>query len=348
MPPRLPSDGQFGAQQPDIDIMLPVGHGQVLLQPSSWPARLPSVGQVGVQTHVPCAQWPLVPQPLPPQSQVSMQTPLLQTLPAVQLMPEQRLVMHLPPLHTSLPAHCTPAHGFAAAQVSAHCCPAPQVPLQAFSIVHFPVDGSQYCPDAHVTPAQSSRKQPPTQVPLTQVWPFRQVTPAHGLVTFTQVALQLIPPPQAIPFTFAHGSDWQVPPRQTWPAAHGVGQPLPPPVVAPDPVPAVEPPPPVAVPEVPALPEVMPRPALPLGVPVVPAMPTGVVPDVPALLGPPVLPAGAAPLQPVIASHAKSPINARARTGAAPATLELVIVPPGRSVAVAGGPVSREDDDDAR
>jgi hypothetical protein len=163
--------------------------------------------------QVPCTQRPLVPQFLPPQSQVLMQTPLLQTLPALQVTPAHRLVTHLPPLQLWPLGHWTLAHGFAAAQVSAHACPAPQVPLQAVYVVHLPVPLSQYCPDAQVTPAHGCRKQPATHVPPTQVSPFVQVTPAQGSVTATQVALQL--PLQPISFAPAHGSDWQVPPRQT-------------------------------------------------------------------------------------------------------------------------------------
>jgi len=120
MPPRLPSFGQFGVQQPVIDIMLPIGHPHLPLQPSSIPARLPSVGQVGVQMHVPCAQRPLVPHPLPPQSQVLMQTPLLQTLPSSHTMPAHGLLTHVPPLQLWPLGHCTLAHGFAAAQVRTH------------------------------------------------------------------------------------------------------------------------------------------------------------------------------------------------------------------------------------
>jgi hypothetical protein len=60
------------------------------------PALLPSLGQLGVQTQVPSMQRPFVPQLFPPQSQVLMQRPLLQTLPAAQLTPEQRFVTHWP------------------------------------------------------------------------------------------------------------------------------------------------------------------------------------------------------------------------------------------------------------
>jgi hypothetical protein len=42
----------------------------------------------------------LVPQFFPPQSQVLMQRPLLQTLPAAQVTPEQRFSTHSPPTQT--------------------------------------------------------------------------------------------------------------------------------------------------------------------------------------------------------------------------------------------------------
>jgi hypothetical protein len=205
MPARLPSLGQFGVQQPVIDIMLPIGHGQLPLQPSSIPARLPSAGQVGVQMQVPCAQRPLVPQPLPPQSQVSMQAPLLQTLPELQTTPAHRFLTQVPPLQTSPLAHCTPAQGFAAAQVRAHAWPAPQFALQALSIVHLPP--SQYCPEGQVTPLHASRKQPAMQAPFTHVSLLGHVTPAQGSLVGTQVALQLPPAPQPMTFAPAHGSD---------------------------------------------------------------------------------------------------------------------------------------------
>jgi len=169
IPARLPSLGQFGVQQPAIDIMLPIGHPHLPLQPSSMPARLPSAGQVGVQMHVPCAQRPLVPQPLLPQSHVSMQVPLLHTLPSLQVTPAHGLLLHVPPLQLWPLGHCTPAHGFAAAQVSAHTWPAPQLAVQVFSVVHFPVPLSHVCPDGQVTPAHGCRKQPGTHAPLTQV-----------------------------------------------------------------------------------------------------------------------------------------------------------------------------------
>jgi hypothetical protein len=87
--------------------------------------------------------------------------------------------------------------------------------------------------------------------------------------------LQVAPPPQA--FEPAQGSVWQVPPRQTWPAAqvvapHGVPPELP---AVPLPVPVapatpLAPPTPLTLPAVPVT-----CPALPLGVPLVPALPAG-------------------------------------------------------------------------
>jgi hypothetical protein len=205
MPPRLPSLGQFGVQQPSIDIMLPIGQPHLPLQPSSMPARLPSAGHVGVQTHVPCTQRPLVPQPLPPQSQVSMQVPLLQTLPAKQTTPAHGLATHTPPLQLWPLGHCTFAHGSAATQVSAQAWPAPQLAVQAFIFVHLPLPRSHTCPEGQVTPAHGCRKQPVRHTPSTQVWLVPQTLPAHGSVTGMQVALQAAPPPQAI-LAPAHGS----------------------------------------------------------------------------------------------------------------------------------------------
>lgn len=48
-------------------------------------------------------------------------------------------------------------------------------------------------------PAQGVAKQPATHLPPTQVCSLAQVTPWQGSVTVTQVALQVDPPPQAIP-----------------------------------------------------------------------------------------------------------------------------------------------------
>lgn len=183
-----------------------------------------------------------------------MQTPLEQTLPASQTTPAQRLVTHAPLLHTWLPLHFTLAQRLAAAQPRLHASPVPQEALQAVSAVHLPVPLSQNCPDAQVTPAQGVAKQPVSQRPSTQVWPLPQVTPAHGSTVGTQAALQLAPPPQAIPLAFAHGSGWQAPPRQTSPLAQVAAQPpeVPPPEVPPPEVPPPEvPPPEVPPPEAP-------------------------------------------------------------------------------------------------
>ena len=61
---------------------------------------LPSAGQVGVQTQAPTEQWPLVPQPAAPQLQVSMQVPLLHTLPGLHFTPAHRFTTQVPLLHT--------------------------------------------------------------------------------------------------------------------------------------------------------------------------------------------------------------------------------------------------------
>jgi hypothetical protein len=143
IPPRLPSLGQLGVQQPAIDIMLPVGQGHFPLQPSSRPARLPSAGQVAVHTQLPLTHRPLVPQLLPPQSQVSTQTPLLHTLPEAQVTPAHRFLTHWPPLQTWPLAHWTLAQADVATQTMLHASPEPQVALQALSLVHLPVPRSQ-------------------------------------------------------------------------------------------------------------------------------------------------------------------------------------------------------------
>ena len=192
-----------------------------------------------------------------------------------------------------------------------------------------------------MTPAQGVRKQPGRQTPSTQVWLEGHATPAHGSLVETQVALQL-PPLQPISFAPVHGSPWQVPPRQTCPAAHGVGHPgSPPPVVLPVPVPV---PAPVPVPFVPAAPVVEPPapavpagacPAIPLGVPFVPAAPAG-VPMFPPAPGPPGLPDAPEP-QPDAARSDTSPSPSAAQSAAAPIDRgsrgPQVIVPPDTSVA---------------
>ena len=86
-------------QQLFMYVTLPALHGHLPLQPLSRPARLPSAGQVGVQTHVPTEQWPLVPQPAP-QSQVLMHAPLLHTLPAAHFTPAHRFTTQVPLLQT--------------------------------------------------------------------------------------------------------------------------------------------------------------------------------------------------------------------------------------------------------
>jgi hypothetical protein len=82
-------------QQPFVTCVLPVGQGHLPLHPSSIPARLPSAGQLGVHTQLAWTHLPAVPQLLL-HLQVSMQVPLLQMLPAGQVMPAQRFSTHLP------------------------------------------------------------------------------------------------------------------------------------------------------------------------------------------------------------------------------------------------------------
>jgi len=49
MPARLPSLGQFGAQQLPLYSEVPLGQGQVPPQPFAMPALLPSLGQLAAQ-----------------------------------------------------------------------------------------------------------------------------------------------------------------------------------------------------------------------------------------------------------------------------------------------------------
>jgi hypothetical protein len=168
-------------------------------------ARLPSAGQLGVQTQLPCTHLPAVPQ-LVLQWQVSTQVPLLHALPAAQVTPAQRFWTHLPPAQSWLAAQVTPAQGFAAAHDRLQAIPGPQAASQAVSATHLPLPGLQYCPDGQVTPLQGCAKQPATQVPLTQVWPIGQLMPAHGSVAGTQLAWQVVPVAQLGAEPVRHGS----------------------------------------------------------------------------------------------------------------------------------------------
>jgi hypothetical protein len=49
IPARLPLVGQFGVQHVPMYAVSPIGHEQVPPQPSDIPAWLPSFGQLGVQ-----------------------------------------------------------------------------------------------------------------------------------------------------------------------------------------------------------------------------------------------------------------------------------------------------------
>jgi len=224
IPPRLPSDGQFGVQQPLTDIRLPVGHGHLPLQPSSIPAQLPSAGQVGVHWQAPHTQRPFLPQFCAPQSQVSIQTPLLHTLPAAHFTPAHRFRTQVPPLHSWLAAHFTPAQGLLATQDRLQACPAPHAASQALSMTHLPVAAEQYCPDGQTTPLHGSGKHPATHSPSEQVCPLAQVTPAQRSATATQLAWQLVPDAQLIAVAARQGSAWQAPFKQTWPVGQVCGQ----------------------------------------------------------------------------------------------------------------------------
>jgi len=214
MPPRLPSAGQVGRQQLPPYSTEPLGQPQVLLQPSGIPPRLPSAGQLGVHTQLPPTQRPLVPHPAAPQLQVSMQVPLLHTLPAAQRTPAHRLTTQVPPAHTWLAAQVTLAHGLGLVQVRLQALPEPQAALQPMRVTHVLVAGEQYFPAGQLTPLHGCRKQPDTQSPSTQVWPAVQVLLAHGSVTWTQDAWQTVPPVQP-GGSATQGSVWQDPLRQT-------------------------------------------------------------------------------------------------------------------------------------
>jgi hypothetical protein len=107
------------------------------------PARLPSAGQVGVHSQRPPTQRPFAPQLLPPQSQVFMHFPLLQTLPTAQATPAHGSARHLPLTHTCLSGHTTPAQALGAAQPKLHAKPAAQVAPHALRATHLPVPASQ-------------------------------------------------------------------------------------------------------------------------------------------------------------------------------------------------------------
>jgi len=215
MPPRLPSAGQVGRQQLPPYSTEPLGQPQVLLQPSGIPPRLPSAGQLGVHTQLPPTQRPLVPHPAAPQLQVSMQVPLLHTLPAAQRTPAHRLTTQVPPAHTWLAAQVTLAHGLVGlARLRSQVLPGPQAPLQVLRATHLLAEGEQYCPAGQVAPLHGCGKQPATHSPSTQVWPALHVLLAQGSVTCTQDARQTVPGEQ-IGGAVTQGSGWQAPLRQT-------------------------------------------------------------------------------------------------------------------------------------
>ena len=135
-----------------------------------------------------------------------MHVPLLQTLPAAHFTPAQRFSTHCPPLQIWLVAHLIPAQGFGDAQVRLQACPVPHEASQALSTTHAPLPGLQYFPDGQVTPLHGSRKHPAMQAPPTQVCPSEHATPAHGSVTATHVAWQLVPVTQFDEGDARHGS----------------------------------------------------------------------------------------------------------------------------------------------
>jgi hypothetical protein len=192
IPPRLPSAGQFGLQQLPLYSTDPLAHPHVFPHPSVIPPRLPSAGQLGVQTQAPPTQRPAVPQSVA-HLHVSMQVPLLHTLPAAHFTPAQRLTTQVPPAQTWLLAHGALAHGLAAAQARLHALPGPHAASHGVRATHFPDACEQYCPDGHVTPLQGWAKQPATHWPSTQVWSLGQVLPAHGSATSTHEARQVVP-----------------------------------------------------------------------------------------------------------------------------------------------------------
>jgi hypothetical protein len=143
MPAIDPSAAHTGAQQAPMYSFFPDGQGQVLVQPSDMPARLPSAGQVGVQTQRPSTHLPLVPQLLP-QLQVSMHLPALHTLPAAQVTPAHGSATHWPLTQVWPDGQVTPAHGLGVAHERLHAAPGPQSAAHGLSITHLPVPGSQY------------------------------------------------------------------------------------------------------------------------------------------------------------------------------------------------------------
>jgi hypothetical protein len=142
MPSAEPSAGHEGAQHAALYSLLPFAQGHVPVQPSSRPARVPSLGHVGVHEHLPSTQCPFWPQLLP-QSQVLEHMPLVHKLPAAQTTPAHGSTRHLPATQTSLPGQMTPVHVLGAEHVRSHAKPAPQPLGHALIALHFPVPGSQ-------------------------------------------------------------------------------------------------------------------------------------------------------------------------------------------------------------
>ena len=90
---------------------MPFGHGQLRLQPSGCPARLPSAGHIGAHTQRCSTQRPALPQ-LSLQAQVSTHLPSMQKLPGLHVTPPQGSGAHRPPLQLCPVGQVIPAQGF--------------------------------------------------------------------------------------------------------------------------------------------------------------------------------------------------------------------------------------------
>jgi hypothetical protein len=89
---------------------VPFGQGQLRLQPSGWPARLPSCGHIGWHTQRCCTQRPAVPQ-LSLQVQVSTHLPSMHMLPGLHVTPAHASGAHFPPLQLCPAGQVMTAHG---------------------------------------------------------------------------------------------------------------------------------------------------------------------------------------------------------------------------------------------
>jgi hypothetical protein len=181
----LPSQAGLHWQTP---LMQPWPVGQVSAwqrppQPSRSPHFFPA--QAGTQVHWADRQlWPVW--QVGVQLQESLQMPLAQNEPLVQVTPAQGLVTQLPATQDLPVPHWTWAHGSGCTHDMLQVVPVGHQAAQAVIGRHWPPE--QYSPEGHFTPAQGTRKQPLMQLPSEQVSPALQVTEAQRSVVGTQLA----------------------------------------------------------------------------------------------------------------------------------------------------------------